>query len=85
MLTRISNATVSKPLALCAYRKFLAENLVDHDIRAKETFHMLLKLPLVVCSRKFFSLNVGRKVFKKVSNDPHQFSEPDNFLQIYQN
>jgi len=46
---------------------------------------MLLKVTLVVCNRKLFSINVGRKVCKKVSNDLHQFSSPDSFLQIYQN
>jgi ATP-dependent DNA helicase PIF1 len=85
MLSRISNASGSEAPVLCAYRRFLAETLVDRDIGAQETCHMLLKLPLVVCSRKFFSLNVGRKVFKKVSNDPHPFSSPDSFLEIYQN
>jgi ATP-dependent DNA helicase PIF1 len=81
MLTRISNASGSEAPVLCAYRRFLAETLVDRDIGAQETCHMLLKLPLVVCSRKLFSLNVGRKVFKKVSNDPHQFSSQIVFFK----
>jgi hypothetical protein len=46
---------------------------------------MLLKLLIVVCSRELFSLNVGRNVFKKVSNDAHRFSSSDSFIQIYQN
>jgi len=71
MLTKISNASDLEAPAFCAYRRFLAQTLVDCDIDTQETCHMLLKLPLVVCSRKLFFLNVGRKVFKKVSNDPH--------------
>jgi len=50
MLTRISNSIGSEDHALCAYRKFLAETIVYCDIGAQETCHMLLKLPLVVCS-----------------------------------
>ena len=69
MLTIISNSIGSHDHALCAYIKFLVETIVDHDIGAQETCHMLLKLPLVVCSKKFVSLNVGRKVFRKISRD----------------
>jgi ATP-dependent DNA helicase PIF1 len=84
MLTRISNSGASEDSALSAYRRFLAETLVDRDIGAQETCHMLLKLPLVICSRKFVSLNVGRKVFKKIPNNPHQFSSPNTFVETYQ-
>ena len=65
MLTRISNSGASEDSALSAYRRFLAETLVDRDIGAQETCHMLLKLPLVICSWKFVSLNVGRIFFFK--------------------
>jgi ATP-dependent DNA helicase PIF1 len=84
MLTRISNSSASEDPALSAYRRFLVETLVDRDIGAQETCHMLLKLPLVLCSRKFVSLNVGRKVFRKFPKDPHQFSSPNSFVQTYQ-
>ena len=85
MLTRISNSSASEDPALCAYKKFLAETIVDHNIGAQETCHMLLKLPLVVCSRKFFPLNVGRKVFQRLSTDPHKFSSHNGFADIYRN
>jgi hypothetical protein len=46
---------------------------------------MLLKLPLVVFSRNFFPLNVGRKVFQRLSIDPHKFSSHNGFVDIYRN
>ena len=73
-MTRISNASASEDPALCAYKRFLAETIVDRDLGAQETCHMLLKLPLVVCSQKFFPLNDGRKVFQRLSTNPHKFS-----------
>ena len=85
MFTRISNATASEAHALCAYKKFLAETIVDRDIGAQETCHMLLKLPLVVCSRKFFPLNVRRKIFQRLSTDPHKFSSHNGFVDVYRN
>jgi len=45
---------------------------------------MLLKLPLVVCSRKFVSLNVGRNIFRKISRDGLQISSKNTFVQHYQ-
>ena len=64
---------------------FFSETIIDHDIGAQETCHMLLKLPLVVCSRKFFPLNVGQKVFKKVSRNKLDLSSENGFVQVYQN
>ena len=85
MLTRISNSSACEDHALCAYEKFLAETIVDHDIGAQETCHMLLKLPLVVCSQIFLPLNVGKKVFQRLSTDPHNFSSHNGFVDIYKN
>ena len=85
MLTRISNASASEDPALCAYKRFLAETIVDQDIGAQETCHMFLKLPLVVCSRNFFPLNVGREVFQRLSTEPHKFSSHNGFVDIYRN
>ena len=65
ILTIISNSIGSEDHALCAYRRFLAETIIDPDIGAHEMCHMLLKLPIVVCSWKFVSLNVGRKFLGK--------------------
>ena len=79
MLTRISNVVDVEDPSICAYKKFLAETIVDKDIGPQETCHMLLKLPLVLYSCNFASISVGRKIFKKVySNfDPNQY--PTNF------
>lgn len=85
MLTRILNSIGYEDRILCAYRKFLAKTIVDHAIGAQETCHMLLKLPLVVCSQKFFSLNVGRKFFRKISRDGLQCSSENTFIQYYHN
>lgn len=46
MLRRIFLASPIADLATFAFRKFLAETLVDRDIGAQETCHMLPKLPL---------------------------------------
>lgn len=54
MLTRISNSIGSQDHALCPYRKFLAEIIVDYDIGAQETCHMLLKLPLMFLVENLF-------------------------------
>ena len=45
---------------------------------------MFLRLPLVVFSQKFVSLNVGRKVFRKISRDSIQWSSQNTFIQHYQ-
>lgn len=84
MLTRISNSIGSQDHALCAYRKFLAETIVDRETGAQETCHMLLKLPLVICGQKFVSLNVGRFFFRKISRDSLQCSFENTFFQHYQ-
>ena len=84
MLTRISNSISSEDHALCEYRRFLAEMIVEHDIGAQETCHMFLKLPLAICSQKFFYLNVGRKVFRKISRDGLQCLSENTFFHHYQ-
>ena len=86
MLTRISNVVDVKDPSIYAYKKFLVETIVDKDIGAQETCHMLLNIPLVLCRRNFFSVNVGRKIFKKNSSnsDPHQFPTNSRFIEQYQ-
>jgi len=81
MLTRISNSIGSEDHALCAYRRFLAETIFYYYNGARETWNMLLNLPLVVCSQKFVSLNFGRKVFRKISWDGLKFSSNNTFFQ----
>ncbi|XP_059064231.1 uncharacterized protein LOC131856450 [Cryptomeria japonica] len=66
MLSRISTNFESDKPAPNAFRKMLLDNLVDRDIGAQESCHLLLKLPLSLCSRTFFSLNVNQKNFQRV-------------------
>ena len=66
MLKRISSVHEPDSPALIAYRQFMTEIVAERDIGAQETCHMLQKLPLVVCNRPFTSLNVGRKMFKRI-------------------
>ena len=63
---RLSNLENLDDLASRAYRKLLTETVIERDIGAQETCHMLLQLPLVECSRNFVNLNVSREVFKPV-------------------
>ena len=86
MLTRISNVVTSEIPSICAYKKFLVETIVEIDIGAHEMCHMLLKLPLVIYRCSFVSVNVGRKIFKRVSSDldNNKFSTSSMFLEQYQ-
>ena len=87
MLTRISNVIDSDIPSICAYKKFLAETILERDIGAQETCHMLLKIPLVISSCSFVSDNVGRKILKRVSSnsDNNKFLTGSGFLEHYQN
>jgi len=63
MLIRVVGGSGFEAPTLSSYRRFLVETLVECDIGAKETYHMLLKIPLVVYSRKIFLLNFSKKVY----------------------
>ena len=67
ILMHLSNLENLYDLATRAYRKFLIEIVIERDIGAQETCHMLLELPLVESSRKFVNLNVSCEVFKPVT------------------
>ena len=69
MLTRTCKQQVGEDYALLAYRKFLSEIIVDHDIGAQETFHMLQNLPLVVSSHSFITFKVLHRISKKPSDN----------------
>ena len=58
MLTRLANIENPEDFTSEVYRKILTETIVERDVGAQETCHMLLELPLVECSRKFVNLNV---------------------------
>ena len=59
MLMRLANIENPNDLASKAYRKFTTETIIERDIGAQETCHMLLELPLVECSRRFCNINVS--------------------------
>ena len=86
MLTRSSNVIDFDIPSICAYKNFIAETIVERDIGAQETCHMLLKLPLIISSRSFVSVNVGRKIFKRDSSDSNnnKFPTGSGFLEHYQ-
>ena len=67
MLSRLSQCSPPDAPTITVVRKVLTEIVSDRDIGARETCHMLQKLPLVKCSHSFVSLNVKKQVFKRVS------------------
>lgn len=85
MLMRRSNLENPDDLASRAYRKLLNETVIERDIGAQETCHMLLELPLVECSRKFVNLNVSREVFKPVviNDDGNEEELTKSFVDGY--
>ncbi|XP_059076823.1 uncharacterized protein LOC131057818 [Cryptomeria japonica] len=75
MLMRLSNMEDPNDLAARAYRRLLTETIIERDIGAQETCHMLLELPLVESSRRFVNLNVSREVFKPVTINDEENNE----------
>ena len=72
-------------LAMWAYIKILMEMVVERDIGAQETCHMLLQLPLVECNRNFVNLNVSCEVFKPVviNDDGNEEKLTKSFVDGY--
>ena len=64
---RLSNMENPDDLAARAYKRLLTETLIERDIGAQETCHMLLELPLMESSRRFVNLNVSHEVFKSIT------------------
>ena len=63
--------------------QLLAQIVAERDISAQETCHMLQKLPLVLCSSHFFSLNVSQSVFHCVSNGTNNTPPTPPFIFAY--
>jgi hypothetical protein len=59
------------------------ENVVDRDIGAQETSHLLLKLPLSISSRTFVSLNVNQKNLQRVPIAPLREPTYPNKIEAY--
>ncbi|XP_059070553.1 uncharacterized protein LOC131860191 [Cryptomeria japonica] len=75
MLMSLSNMEDPNDLATRAYRRLLTETIIERDIGAQETCHMLLELPLVESSRRFVNLNVSHEVFKPVTINDEENNE----------
>ena len=83
MLTRIIAASCPQDPASYAYHRLHLEAIVDRDISAQETCHMLQKLPLVTCNRSFIKLNVGRHIFRRISPDSSDCLSGSSFIDAY--
>lgn len=83
MLRRIVLASPIADPATSAFRKFLTETLVDRDIGAQETCHMLQKLPLTLCSRPFISLNVNQKILMRLPQTNTASTTSPHFIDTY--
>lgn len=83
MLSCISTNLESEMPAPIAFRKMLTDSLVDHDISAQETCHLLLKLPLSISSRPFVFLNVNHHKFQRVSISPTSVTTSPTYIDAY--
>ena len=83
MLRQIIHAAPLLDPSIVVIQKFLSETLVDRDIGAQETCHMLQKLHLTISSCTFFSLNVNHKIYKCVSIDNPTSFTSTNFIDAY--
>ena len=82
MLMRVSS--IQNPNeTVRAYKILLCESIVDRDIGAQETCHMLLELPLSKCSHPFVVLNVGMKVFKQVQVETYNGDNDNSLIDAY--
>lgn len=87
MLLWLANVENPDGLVAKTYRRLLTETLIERDIGAQETSHMLLELPLVQSSRTFVNLNVSREVFKCVdlNTDDDNKEHTISFIDAYRN
>ena len=85
MLMCLTNIENPNHFASKVYRKLLTKNIVERDVGAQETCHMLLELSLVECSRNFVNLNVSHKIFKPVTRTNEGESEEllESFIDAY--
>ena len=80
---QVSSIQNPNELAARAYKSLLCESIIDRDIGAQETCHLLLELPLSECSRCFVVLNVGMKVFKQVQVDAYNADNDNSLIDAY--
>ena len=83
MLMRVSSIQNPNEPAARAYKSLLCESIIDRDIGAQETCHLLLELPLSECSCRFVVLNVGMKVFKQVQVETYNDDNDNSLIDAY--
>ncbi|XP_057849693.2 uncharacterized protein LOC131060470 [Cryptomeria japonica] len=83
MLLWLANIETPNDSATKAYRNLLTKTIIERDIGAQETSHMLLELPLVESSKKIINLNVSTEVFKRVVEDVENNDEEHTVSFIY--
>ena len=75
MFMLLENIENPKFFSSKVYKKLLIETIIEKDVGAQETCHMLLELPLVECNRCFVNLNVSHKICKPVNKNNEDDSE----------
>ncbi len=83
MLMRVSSIQNPNEPAERAFKALLCETIIDRDIGAQETCHLLLQLPLSDCSHRFIVLNVGMKVFKQVQVGTYNVDNDNSPVDSY--
>ena len=83
ILKKIAYTNESDDNALIAYQNFMMGFIAERDIGAQETCHMLQKLPLVLCSRPFITLNVSKKILHRINNSNNKEELGNNYIQSY--
>ena len=83
MLMQVSSIQNPNEPAARAYKSLLCESIIDRDIGAQETCHLLLELPLSECSCCFVVLNVCMKVFKQVQVDTYNVDNNNSLIDAY--
>lgn len=83
MLKRIYTTQQRDDPIVVAYRRFMIEIVEKCDIGAQETYHMLQKLPLVVCNRPFTTLNVRWKVLHRLTKTQNETIVENSYFRSY--
>lgn len=84
MLIRIASRSAYDAPMLYAHRRFLVETLVECDIGAQKSSHILLKFPLDVFSCELFPLNAGKNLYYRFIVQSIDISCKNNFVEMYQ-
>ncbi len=83
MLMHVSSIQNLNELAAQTYKTLLCETIVDRDIGAQHTCHLLLELSLSECSHRFIILNVGMNFFKQVQVGTYNADNDNSLIDAY--